>query len=61
MPIVGGVGGPVGLGGKLAKPYPLFYRFTCNGPGRHGDDNQDREWIWEVPDPLDTEKAEHSK
>ena len=60
-PAVGGGGGPVGPGGKLAQSYPLAYRFTCNGVGQHGDDNQDREWFWTVPDTREQEISKYRK
>ena len=53
QPVAGGSFGP---GGAIQKPYPLAYRFTCNGQGPHGDDNSGREWFWTIPDPADIER-----
>jgi len=47
-----GGGGFVGPGGELPQPYPIHERFTCNGPGPHGEDDKDREWFAPAPDPV---------
>lgn len=45
VPVGGAAGGGVKGGSKLPIPSPLAYRFTCNGPGDHGDGDEGREWF----------------